>query len=156
MADRNAFPTAIEYVPPPSSPLGDEPSIGGEEEIIEERRVMLAAAYEPDATGWERSLARLVPELVDAGWTLTEDTAELRTWRGVIDGDTYARLADAWGLEHKPSEVKLGMPGKHGELASHSYTFDGLEWASGGWSPIVWMRLTVSEPIKRRTARPAW
>jgi hypothetical protein len=114
---------------------------------MEKRYVILAAAYEPDAPNCARSPGWLVPELVDAGWTLIEDTPDSRKWAGVIDADTYAGLAEGWGLENRRSEADLSMPGEHRNLASYSYTFDGLEWESGGSSPIVWMRLTVSEPV---------
>jgi hypothetical protein len=116
-----------------------------EEEKHGKRRVILEAAYEPDAKHLPRSPEWLVPELVDAGWTLTEDTPHSCKWAGVIDGETYARFAKGWGLENKPGEANFG---EHGDLASYSYTFDGLEWESGGSSPIVWMTLTVSEPVK--------
>jgi hypothetical protein len=119
---------------------------------MEERYVTLVAALEPDAADCVRSAGWLVPELADAGLTLTEDTPDSRTWAGMVDGDTYARFAEGWGLEHKPSEATLGVPGEHGDLACYSYTFDGLEWESGGSSPIVWMRLTVSEARKRTDA----
>jgi hypothetical protein len=72
---------------------------------MEKRYVNVVAAYEPGGTDWERSPEWLVPELVDAGLTLTEGTHDSRTWAGVIDGDTYARFAEAWGLENKPSEA---------------------------------------------------
>jgi hypothetical protein len=72
----------------------------------------------------------------------------LRKRAGVIDGETYLRFAEGWGLENKRGEANLDMPGEHGDLASYSYTFDGLEWESGGSSPIVWMGFTVSEPVK--------
>jgi hypothetical protein len=115
---------------------------------MEKRYVILVAAYEPDAADWARSPGWLVPELVEAGWTLTEDTPDSRTWHGVIDGDTYARFAEGWDLENKLTEANLSMPSEHPDLASYSYTFDGLEWESAGSSPIVWMRFTVSEPVK--------
>jgi hypothetical protein len=115
---------------------------------MERRHVILAAAYEPDATEWERSPSWLVPELVDAGWTLIEDTPDSRKWAGVIDANTFAHLAEGWGLEIRRGEANLGMPDEHEDLASDSYTFDGLEWESGGSSPIVWMRFTVSEPVE--------
>jgi hypothetical protein len=115
---------------------------------MEERHVTLVAALEPGREGWAPSPGWLVPELADAGLTLTEDSPDLRKWAGVIDGDTYTRFAAGWGLETKPSEANLGMPGEHGELARYRYTFDGLEWESGGSSPIVWVRLTVSEPME--------
>jgi hypothetical protein len=154
MGSSKACPTATHFLgttdgaPHTKSTLEEESLIDGSEEIMEERYVILVAADEPDATESTRSPGWLVPELVDARWTLTEDTPDSRTWAGVIDGDSYARFAEGWGLENKPGEANLGMPGEHGHLASYSYTFDGLEWESGGYSPIVWMRLTVSEPVK--------
>ena len=128
--------------------LEEESLIEGEEEIMEKRYVILVAAYEAEAGDWWRTLGWLVPELVDAGLTVVEDTPGSRKWAGAIDGDTYARFAKGWGLENKPSEANLSMPGTPVGLASYSYTFDGLEWQSGGSSAIVWMRLTVSEPVK--------
>jgi hypothetical protein len=81
------------------------------------------------------------------GWTLIDDTPDQRRWDGVIDADTYARVAEGLGLETRRGEANLSMSGEHGNLASYSYTFDGLEWESGGSSPVIWMRLTVSEPV---------
>jgi hypothetical protein len=127
--------------------LEEESLIEGGEEIMERRYVILVAAYEADAGDWARSLGWLVPELVDAGLTVIEDTPGSRKWAGVIDGDTYARIAEGWGLENNPSEADLSISGERAELASYSYTFDGLEWESGGSSAIVWMRFTVSEPV---------
>jgi hypothetical protein len=127
--------------------LEEESLIEGGEEVMEKRYVILAAAYEADVADWARSPGSLVPELVDAGWTVTEDTPDLRKWAGEIDGDTYARFAEGWGLENKPSEADLSMSGERADLASYSYTFDGLEWESAGWSAIVWMKFTVSEPV---------
>jgi hypothetical protein len=65
----------------------------------------------------------------------------------VIDADTYARFAEGRGLQNRRGEANRVMPGEHGSLASYTYCFDGLEWESGGTSPVVWMRLTVSEPV---------
>jgi hypothetical protein len=127
--------------------LGDESLIEGGEEIMQRRYVTLAAAYEPDATDWVRSPGWLVPELVDARWTLIEAAPNSRSYAGVIDADTYARVAEGLSLERKRGEANLSTPGEHGNLASYSYTFDGLEWESGGSSPVIWMRLTVSEPV---------
>jgi len=90
--------------------------------------ISLQVKYEPCATGVKRSLGWLAPELVRADLTLTEDE-EVREWAGVIDGDTFERLAGAWGLEH----------------GSHAHVFDGMEFEEAGFSPIVWVSLTVSE-----------
>jgi len=98
--------------------------------------ISLQVKYERDATGVQRSLGWLAPELVHADLTLTEDE-NVREWSGVLDNDTYAQLADAWGLD--------------GQFRSH--VFDGLEWDSGGSSPIVWVSSRVSklDPVKPET-----
>jgi len=112
-----------------------------------DRYVILEAEYEPHAKDAERSLRWLVPELVEAGLTMTEHTPGVRNWAGVIDGDTYERFAAAWDLGNKADARNGGVP-TDGHLAQHSYTWDGMEWDLGGWSPIIWMNLKVSEPIE--------
>ncbi len=92
--------------------------------------ISLEVKYEPDATGIQRSLERLAPELVHADLTLTDDE-DVREWSGVVDGGTYARLAGGWGLNGYP--------------ARHRYVFDGMEFEEGGFSPIVWVTLSVCE-----------
>jgi len=103
--------------------------------------------YEPDAKNVERSLGWLVPELADAGLTMTEQAGAVREWSGLVDGNTYAGLADGWELGSKAGQASL-MQTECGCLAGRCYTWDGLEWELCGWSPIVWMRLEVSEPIE--------
>jgi len=93
------------------------------------RNLILAVAYEADATDAQRSLGWLAPKLVDADLTMTEDTLRLRKWAGVIDGEVYARFADSWGIDP--------------HLTAYGHTWDGMEWESGGASPIVWASLTV-------------
>jgi hypothetical protein len=92
--------------------------------------ISLEVRYEPNATGIQRSLERFAPELVHADLTLVED-ADVREWSGVVDSATYARLADGWRLD--------------GHLARHRYVFDGMEFEEGGFSPIVWVSLSVRE-----------
>ena len=111
-----------------------------------DRFVILRVEYEPEAKDVERSLRWLVPELADAGVTMTGETRAARKWAGVVDGDTYASLVDGWELGSKPRQASL-MQTEYGCLAGHCYTWDGLEWELCGWSPIVWMSLEVSEPI---------
>jgi len=96
------------------------------------RYVILTVEYEPDATHAQRSLGWLPPVLVDAGLTMTEDSPRLRKWAGVIDGETYARFADAWGVRDE----------------SRIYIFDGMEFESDGFSPVVYWSLSVSEPVE--------
>ncbi len=92
--------------------------------------ISLKVKYEPDATGIQRSLERLAPELLHADLTPTDDE-DVRAWSGVVDSATYARLAEGWGLN--------GLP------ARHRYVFDGMEFEEGGLSPIVWVTLSVYE-----------
>jgi hypothetical protein len=146
-ADGNVAPWN-ERMPRPPKLLEEESLIEGGEETVEERYVNFVAADELDQADRVCAPEWLAPELVDADLTLTEDTHDSRTWAGVIDGDTYARFAEAWGLENKPSELNLSGPSEHGDLASDSHAFDGLEWESAGSSPIVWMKYTVSDPVK--------
>jgi hypothetical protein len=101
--------------------------------------ISLQVQYEPDATDVQRSLSWLAPELIHAGLTATEDTSDLRTWDGVIDGDTFAWIADAWDLGD----------------GGHAYTFDGTEFEPEGWSPIVWVKLTVEVDAVEQPGRAA-
>ena len=111
------------------------------------RYVIVEAAYEADATQTERSLRALAPELADAGLTIITDSPALRKWAGVIDDDTYARMADACALDRKPGTNLLSVT-ECGELTCHAYTWDGMEWERNGSSPVVWMRLQVSGGVR--------
>jgi len=110
--------------------------------LVMSAHILISVKYEADATDGQRALAWLVPELARAGLTLTERD-DVRTWDGVIDGDDYARLADAWDLDE--------------HTATHRYAFDGMEWKSGGSSPVVWVTLDVTEldPLEGHLARAA-
>jgi hypothetical protein len=99
--------------------------------------ISLEVKYEPDATRVQRSLGRVAPELVHADLALTEDE-DVREWTGGIDRDTYARLADGWGLD--------------GHLARYRHVFDGMEFEEGGFSPIVWVTLSVRQIPKASSA----
>jgi hypothetical protein len=63
-----------------------------------------------------------VPELAEPGLTMTEDAPNMRMWSGVIEGDTYARFAGGWDLQHRTDQPHLGMLTEHGHLACHTYT----------------------------------
>ena len=97
--------------------------------MAEQYHILISVKYEPHATDLQRSLTCLTPELVRIGLTLAEHD-DVRTWIGVLDADSYARLAAAWGLD---------------ERRSHRLTFDGMEWEAAGSSPIVWVSLDVTE-----------
>ena len=99
--------------------------------------VRLRVKYEPDATDVQRSLGWLTPELIDADLTLTED-GNVREWSSVVDNDTYARLADAWGLD--------------GQLGSRM--FDGLRWPGVGVGRIQPNRLGPPQVSEREPIEP--
>jgi hypothetical protein len=103
--------------------------------------VSLTVKYEPDATIVQRSIGWLAHELVRAGLTLTEDTTDVRRWTGVLDAETYARVALAWRLE----DVR------------RVHILDAMKFEAGRGSPVVWVSLTVSEldPITRELAHAA-
>jgi hypothetical protein len=117
-----------------------------------QRYVIVRVAYERDATGFERSLRWLVPELGDAGLTMTADARGGREWAGVIDGDTYARLADRWDLDDKPEQTNGAALTEDERPASHTYAWDGMEWETAGSSPIIYMSLRVGDPLERELA----
>ena len=104
-----------------------------------DRHVTLAVEYRPDATDAQRSLSWLAPDLARAGLMLSEED-DVRKWRGVIDGDTYARFADAWGLNP--------------DLGSQRHVLDGTAFEHRGFSPIVWVSLSVSEPANTDPVKP--
>ena len=101
--------------------------------------ISLQVKYEPYATADQRSLGWLAPELIHARLNLTEETSDARTWHGVIDGDTFAWLAHGWDLQH----------------GSRTYMFDGMEFETEGWSPIVWVRLSVELDAREQLAQAA-
>ena len=106
--------------------------------MAEQYHILIAVKYEGDATDIQRSLAWLVRELAGTGLTLTEHD-DVRTWTGILDAASYARLAAAWGLD---------------EHRSHRYTFGGMEWKAGGSNPIVWVSLDVTglDSVERQLA----
>ena len=106
-----------------------------------DRFVILAVDYEPDATGAQRSLGWVAPELVHTGLTMIKDMLGVRKWAGVIDHKTYERFVESWGGD--------------AHLTNYRHTWDGMEWEPGGSSPVVCvtltglLRLPGVEPVKR-------
>ena len=94
-----------------------------------QHHILISVKDEPCARGVQRSLVWLAPELVGTGLTLAE-RHDVRRWTGVPDAESYARFAAAWGLDEHPS---------------HRYTFDGGKWEAGGYSPIIWVSLDLTE-----------
>lgn len=52
-----------------------------------------------------------------------------------MDRPTFQRFADAWQLHDEPTD--------DGHLATQTYTFDGMNWETGGKAPIVYVMLHV-------------
>jgi hypothetical protein len=105
--------------------------------VTHDRLITIKVAYERYPSHG-RSLAWIAPELTDAGPIMTEDhTDELRpsrTWAGIVNGSTFERFAAAWQLRDetdRPSSVVT----RRGHPATHTYTFDGMNWEAGGESP---------------------
>ena len=97
-----------------------------------------------------RSLRWIAPELKDSALTMTEDQLDgptpSRTWAGLVDGPTYERFAEAWRLPKGTDESTSQTAGDDRELATHTYTLDGMNWETGNESPIVCVSLQVIQP----------
>jgi hypothetical protein len=111
-----------------------------------DRYIVIRVAYDL-LPSYGRSLGWIAPELRDAGLMLTEDhcagLSPSRTWEGFVDGATFQRFADAWGLHHMPHERTSDVIRGAGHLAMRAYTFDGMNWEIGGESPIVYVSVLV-------------
>ena len=94
-----------------------------------------------------RALAWIAPELKDAGLKMLEDrTGDVRparTWAGIVDASTFERFARAWRLRDETAERSSCTPAQDGHHPARSYAFDGMNWESGGESPIVYVSLHV-------------
>jgi hypothetical protein len=114
--------------------------------MIADRYIVIRVAYDRHPS-YGRSLRWIAPEMRDAGLALTEDCSAglspSRTWEGFVDGATFERFADAWGLCLTPSERTLGLVPGVGHQAMRAYTFDGMNWEVGGESPIVYVSVVV-------------
>jgi hypothetical protein len=106
--------------------------------MADDRYIIISVAYEP-GTRHVQSLRRIAPELKDADLTLIDEHTRpcpSRTWAGIVDGTTFAHLADAWHLHDQPT--------RNGHTDTQSYTLDGMNWETDGTSPVVYLTLTVS------------
>lgn len=116
--------------------------------MTDDRYIVIKVEYDCHS-GYGRFLEWIAPELRDAGLTMTEDHNDeprpSRTWAGIVDGPTFERFADAWRLDATPYKRTLGLVTEAGELAlsTCAYTLDGMNWETGGESPIVYVSLLV-------------
>lgn len=94
-----------------------------------------------------RSLEWIAPELRDAPLKLLEDHADderaTRTWCGIIDDAAFERFAQAWRLRRDTGDPEhlIANIDRHRRL--RSYVFDGMNWESGGVSPIISVTVLV-------------
>lgn len=114
--------------------------------MTRDRYIVITVAYDRHPS-YGRSLDWIAPELSDANLIMTEDrideTSPSRTWAGVVSGATFERFSDAWQLGAQPCELSLRPVTEAGDLAMRAYTFDGMNWETGGESPIVYVSLLV-------------
>jgi hypothetical protein len=123
-----------------------------------DRYVIVRVAYDRLHTHG-RSLRWIAPELADAGLELIEDRAgepsPSRTWAGVLSAPTFDRFADAWRLHAAASEPVLALATEAGRPRGRDYTLDGMNWESGGESPIVYVSVHVTHLRDRGASEAA-
>jgi hypothetical protein len=121
--------------------------------VDDPRYITITVRYDREPR-YGRSLEWLAPELKDSELTMTDDQlgdpTPSRTWAGLVDGPTYEHFAQAWRLAKDTDETTSGRVGDNRDLATRTYTLDGMNWESGGESPIVCVSLQVLE----RTSAP--
>ena len=117
--------------------------------MVNPRYITITVRYDRQPR-YGRSLEWIAPELKDSALTMTEDQLDgptpLRTWAGLVDGPTYERFAEAWRLPKDTDETNSQTAGDDRELATHTYTLDGMNWEAGNESPIVCVSLQVMQP----------
>ena len=101
-----------------------------------------------------RSLEWIAPELKDSALAMTEDhlgdSTATRTWAGIVDGPTYEQFAEAWRLPTDTDETNSCRDADDRDLATQTYTLDGMNWEAGHESPIVCVSLQVIRPAPQR------
>jgi hypothetical protein len=125
--------------------------------MVDPRYITITVAYDR-APRYGRSLEWIAPELKGSALTMTEDQldepAPSRTWAGLVDGSTYEQFAQvdgstyeqfaqAWRLK-EAGETMSRTVGDHPDQASHTYVLDGMNWESGGESPIICVSVEVT------------
>ena len=117
--------------------------------MIDPRYITITVQYDRQAR-CGRSLEWIAPELKDSALTMTQDQVDdptpSRVWAGLVDGPTYERLAEAWRLPKDADEPTSQTADDDRELATHTYTLDGMNWEAGNESPIVCVSLQVMQP----------
>ena len=113
-----------------------------------DRYIIIKVAYEPQLD-YGRSLEWIAPELGGAGLTMTEDHTNephpWRAWGGMVDGPTFERFVDAYGLDNHTEEPTFGFLAEPEHLVARTRTLDGMNWEAGGESPIIYVSVSVSD-----------
>jgi len=115
--------------------------------MVDPRYITITVQYDREPR-YGRSLEWIAPELKDSALTMTEDQlddpAPSRTWAGLVDGSTYEHFAHAWRLKDT-GDTTSRTPGDDRDHATHTYALDGMNWESGGESPIICVSVEVTE-----------
>jgi hypothetical protein len=126
--------------------------------VVDPRYITITVRYDREPK-YGRSLEWIAPELKGSALTLTEDhladPRPARTWAGLVDGPTYEQFAKAWRLPKDAPETNARTPRDDRELATDTYTLDGMNWETGNQSPIVYVSLQVTAPARPERQRRA-
>jgi hypothetical protein len=74
-----------------------------------------------------------------------DDERPTRTWCGIIDDTTFKRFAQVWGLRPDTGQPDRPIPDASRHRRVRSHVFDGMNWESGGVSPIISVTVLVLE-----------
>ena len=124
------------------------------------QHIAITVRYEP-RVDHGTSLAWIAPELGDARLALIRDHLNdpmpSRTWAGPVDGRTFERFANSWGLARKDAGGSASEPGDGKDKASYARTYDGMNWEVGGESPIISVSVQVGPGprLGRRARHPS-
>jgi len=82
-----------------------------------------------------------------------DETGEVE-FDGELDEDEYHAFLNEWGLNcevcnNDIGDASFGSMLYNGRMYDAIYhTLDGMDWNAGGWTPVKWVDVIVSEPIK--------
>jgi hypothetical protein len=114
--------------------------------MVDPRYITITVQYDREPR-YGRSLEWIAPELNDSVLTMTDDRLDYPTpsctWAGLVDGPTYEYFARAWRLKDT-SETPSRGSGDDRDHDTHTYTLDGMNWESGGESPIICVSVEVT------------
>ena len=67
-----------------------------------------------------------------------------RKWSGAIPESVYQKLVSDWSIDSDDSEPNMGMLTEYGHLEGYRFHWSGMDWNSGGETPIQYVSLSVS------------